>query len=311
MRSRSILSLVVAGALTLSACGGDDDSAGTTDSTASTAAAAADVPERIVSLSPTATEMLFAIGAGDQVVAVDDQSDYPPDVPTTDLSGYEPNTEAIAGYEPDLVVASDNAIGAELDTLGIDLLALPAATTLDDAYTQIEQLGAVTGHVTEATGVVEGMKSDIEEILAEVPAGAEPLTYYHELDSTYFSVTSSTFIGQLYELAGLTSIADAADATVAAVERGAPGVYNVVDDEPATVATWLPYLAETLGAKKPMRVPVWLARMLAGFSPPLGRATWPGSSRCSRTTSCSSATAAARRRRWLGRSRAAAAWRTR
>ena len=59
-------------------------------------------------------------------------------------------------------------------------------------------------------------------------------------------------------------IADAADATVAAVERGAPGVYNVVDDEPAPVATWLPYLAETLGAKKPMRVSVWLARMLAG-----------------------------------------------
>jgi nucleoside-diphosphate-sugar epimerase len=59
-------------------------------------------------------------------------------------------------------------------------------------------------------------------------------------------------------------IADAADATVAAVERGAPGVYNVVDDEPAPVATWLPYLAEVLGAKKPMRVPVWLARPLAG-----------------------------------------------
>jgi nucleoside-diphosphate-sugar epimerase len=59
-------------------------------------------------------------------------------------------------------------------------------------------------------------------------------------------------------------IADAADATVAAVERGDPGVYNVVDDEPAPVATWLPYLAEVLGAKKPMRVPVWLARLLAG-----------------------------------------------
>ncbi|MGN6612497.1 MAG: NAD-dependent epimerase/dehydratase family protein [Angustibacter sp.] len=59
-------------------------------------------------------------------------------------------------------------------------------------------------------------------------------------------------------------VADAAEATVAAVERGEPGVYNVVDDEPATVATWLPYLADVLGAKKPMRVPVWLARVVAG-----------------------------------------------
>lgn len=59
-------------------------------------------------------------------------------------------------------------------------------------------------------------------------------------------------------------IADAAEATVAALERGAPGVYNVVDDEPASVATWLPFMAETLGARKPARVPVWLARMVAG-----------------------------------------------
>jgi nucleoside-diphosphate-sugar epimerase len=57
---------------------------------------------------------------------------------------------------------------------------------------------------------------------------------------------------------------DAAAATVAAVERGAPGVYNIVDDEPAPVAEWLPWLAESLGAKPPRRLPVWLGRMLAG-----------------------------------------------
>jgi nucleoside-diphosphate-sugar epimerase len=59
-------------------------------------------------------------------------------------------------------------------------------------------------------------------------------------------------------------VADAADATVAAVERGRRGVYNVVDDDPAPVAEWLPALARTLGAKKPMRVPRLLARLLAG-----------------------------------------------
>ncbi len=59
-------------------------------------------------------------------------------------------------------------------------------------------------------------------------------------------------------------IHDAATATVAALQRGTPGVYNVVDDEPASVAEWLPYLAQAIGAKAPYRVPVWLGRLAAG-----------------------------------------------
>jgi nucleoside-diphosphate-sugar epimerase len=59
-------------------------------------------------------------------------------------------------------------------------------------------------------------------------------------------------------------ITDAAAATQAAVERGAPGVYNVVDDDPAPVAQWLPYLAQLIGAKPPLRLPAWLGRLLAG-----------------------------------------------
>jgi iron complex transport system substrate-binding protein len=66
-------------------------------------------PVRIVSLSPTATESLFAIGAGAQVIAVDDQSNYPATAPRTRLSGFRPNAEAIAAYEPDLVVTSSAA----------------------------------------------------------------------------------------------------------------------------------------------------------------------------------------------------------
>src|SRR5712671_1024658 len=61
-------------------------------------------PTRIISLSPTATEDLFAVGAGRQVVAVDSYSTYPPTAPRTKLSGYTPNIEAIAKYKPDLVV---------------------------------------------------------------------------------------------------------------------------------------------------------------------------------------------------------------
>ena len=168
-------------------------------------------PERIVSLSPTATEMLFAIDAGDQVVAVDDQSDYPPEVPTTDLSAYEPNVEAIATYEPDLVVASDGSLSRSLKDLKIPLLVQPAAADLEEAYAQIEQLGTATGHEDEAAAEVERIRSRIDEIVAAVPETDEAPTYYHELDETYFSVTSETFIGQVYELAGLRNIADKAD----------------------------------------------------------------------------------------------------
>src|SRR6266566_8389654 len=105
-------------------------------------------PHRIVSLSPTATEMLFAIGAGAQVAAVDDQSNYPASAPMTKLSGFQPNIEAIAAYAPDLVVASDDTAGLVhgIGALNIPILIEPAAKNMSDSYRQIEQLGAATGH---------------------------------------------------------------------------------------------------------------------------------------------------------------------
>ena len=83
--------------------------------------------------------------------------------------------------------------------------------TLDDVYAQIEQLGVLTGTVGDAAEVVGQMQTDLDSIIAEVPEMEVPFTYYHELDDTLFSVTSDTFIGQLYSLAGLQNIADAAD----------------------------------------------------------------------------------------------------
>ena len=169
-------------------------------------------PTRVVSLSPTATEMLFAINAGDQVVAVDDNSNYPPNAPTTKLSGYQPNVEAIAGYRPDLVVFSTDVgdLAASLRRLAIPAVGLPAATRLDDSYAQIQQLGKATGHTAEAEGLVTAMRSEIQQIVATAKL-ERPLTYYHELDKNLFSATSKTFIGQLYTQLGLQNIADKAD----------------------------------------------------------------------------------------------------
>jgi iron complex transport system substrate-binding protein len=169
-------------------------------------------PQRIVSLSPTATEMLFAIGAGKQVVAVDDQSNYPATAPITKLSGFQPNIEAIAGYSPDLVIASDDAGGLVpgLAAVSVPTLLEPAANVLDTSYTQIRQLGTATGHVAEATALVAKMRSTVTSLVASVGTLTRPIKVYHELDNTYYSVTSHTFIGQVYAVLGLKDIADAA-----------------------------------------------------------------------------------------------------
>jgi iron complex transport system substrate-binding protein len=176
-------------------------------------AGSASVPRRIISLSPTATESLFAIGAGAQVVAVDDQSDFPKRAPRTSLSGYTPNVEAIAGYHPDLVVLSGDAndVVAGLRRLRIRVLLQPAAKNLTQAYAQIRQLGTVTGHKRAAAKVVSSMKRTIRLVLASTPK--RRLSVYHELTPDLYSATSQTFIGRIYKLFGLRNIADAADST--------------------------------------------------------------------------------------------------
>lgn len=169
-------------------------------------------PDTIVSLSPTATETLWAVGAGAQVVAVDNQSDYPADVPVTDLSGYSPNIEAILRYQPDLVIAmyDNGGLVSGLKAARVPTLMLPAVTDLGGVYSQIERVGAATGHVAEAAATVASMRHEIDATLAGLPERDRPLTYYHELDDTLYTVSSSTFIGEIYRLLGLTNIADAA-----------------------------------------------------------------------------------------------------
>jgi len=214
-----LLTLVLAAA----GCGGSEPTTGpvggetttapttTAPPTTTTATPAPVMPEAILSLSPTATEILFAVGAGGQVVAVDDQSTYPADAPMSALSGFTPNVEAIAGYDPDLVVISydpgDLVVG--LEALGIDVLMQGAANVIDDTYAQITELGALTGHVDGAEALNESIAEGLEE-LAEGQPGAG-MTYFHEVDATLYSATSTTFLGQLYALLGLENIADPAD----------------------------------------------------------------------------------------------------
>jgi iron complex transport system substrate-binding protein len=205
------------------------------------------VPHAIVSMSPSATEMLYALGAGDQVLAVDDFSNYPPE--TADkmvgLNAFEPNVEAIAGLEPDLVVTdgTNPDLLAQFDDLGVAHWEGPAPATLDELYAQIEQLGAEVGRVGEAAELVAQMAADIEVVLAELPPVETPLTYYHELDNTYFSVTSGTFIGAVYDMFGLVNVADAVGTDTAYPQLSAE--YILSEDPDLVFLACTKYCGET------------------------------------------------------------------
>lgn len=170
-------------------------------------------PQRIVSISPTSTEVLFAVGAGEQVVAVDDQSNFPANAPITDLTGFTPNIEAIASYEPDLVLLSFDPgdVIAGLEALSIPVIVHPTAASIDDAYAQWEQVGVATGNLPGAMSVVAETQASIETAIETLPEGTDALSYYYELDPTFYSVTSATFVGELIGLTGMQNIADAAD----------------------------------------------------------------------------------------------------
>lgn len=211
MRRRLLATLAIAvlGAVLPAAAGCGT----TTDDTPSQSSAPNGYPQRIVSLSASATEMLFAIGAGAQVVAVDEYSNYPANVPKTSLSGFTPNAEAIAAKTPDLVVLSDDSKGivAQLNNLKIKTQLAPAAKTIDDTYRQIKELGDVTGHAKEAETLNQKIKDDLARLVKDLPKREKPLTYFYELDPALYTATSKTFIGSLFSAAGLVNVADAAD----------------------------------------------------------------------------------------------------
>jgi iron complex transport system substrate-binding protein len=264
---RVLTAAVAAAALLLAGgCGGTPGDKGTGQAAASASSAAFPVtvgtltltqrPEKIISLAPTATEMLFAIGAGPQVVAVDDQSNYPTTAPKTDLSGFKPSAEAIAAKNPDLVVLSDDIdkIVSQLGALKIPVLLTPAATTMDDTYEEIGRLGTLTGHQAEAEALHQQMTASIDRIVKGAPARTKPLSYYYELDPTLYSVTSKTFIGSIFAMFGMTNVADAADPT------GSKGGYPqlaqeaLIKSNPDTIfladSKCCKQSAQTVGARK-------------------------------------------------------------
>ncbi len=231
MKHKIALTLAVV-ALLLSACGGESITS-TTETAGQVVPAAADAgfpaqiqhdagvaelatrPNRIAALSGTHIEMLFAMGAGAQVIAGDLFSNYPPaEVGALELiDSFNLNVEAIVDLNPDLVVLSFDPGGAveALEAVGVPTLLFGTATSLDDVYDQIVALGLATGYEGEARSLADEIRSGIAEIVATSITGTSGVTFYHESDPFgYYTPNSSSFIGGLYALLGMVNIADAA-----------------------------------------------------------------------------------------------------
>ena len=255
------IAVALAALLSLAGCGDGEASAEDPDPTASSAdypvtidAVNGEVsldqqPERIVSLSPSATEILFAIGAGDQLVAADEYSTYPDGAPTTDLSAYDPNVEAIAGYSPDLVVIANdtNGIVDALAELDIPTIVNPAPTTIDEGYDGIATLGLATGHVDETATVVADMRAEIEEALEAAPQGG--LRVYHELDEKHYAASSNSFIGSVYDSLGATNIADVADKQKSGYPQLTEEAIIAADPELIVITDQVSYTADDVAGR--------------------------------------------------------------
>ncbi len=223
----------------------------------SASANAASTPQCVVSLSPTATETLFAIGAGHQVQAVDKDSNFPTKgLPSKRIDSLNPSVEAVIGIckststhpstKPDLVVISydANQIKEKLTAVGIKVVEQDAPSNLSGALAQIRQLGSLTGHVASADALATSIKTTIAKDVASIPSHkGKTLTGYYELDPTFYSLTSSTFVGSLLKSLGVVNIADAKNTTA---DAGYPQLSSeyIVSANPKII-----FLADTVCCK--------------------------------------------------------------
>jgi len=173
--------------------------------------------QRIVSIAPSNTEILFAIGAGDQVVGRDEFSTDPPaakDVTNIGSAFDELNTEQIVSLEPDLVLAAEINTPEQvkqLEDLGITVYHLNNPHTLEEMYSNLEIVARLTGREAEAATLIESLKGRVAAVDEKIaPISSRPSVFY-ELDSTDpskpFTAGKDTFITLLIERAGGTNIA--------------------------------------------------------------------------------------------------------
>ncbi len=203
-------------------------------------------PEGIVALAPSFVEVLFAIGAADAVVAVDQNTDFPPEAASlTKISGFEPSLEGIAALEPDLVIIFFDPGGLEeaLETLGIPVLFLANPASIQGVFDQIELLGQATGHPQEAEDLIADMQDGIDAITEKLADVQQGPSFFHELDPTLFSTCPGEFTHDMYETLKARNIA---------TESGLPCQLSeefVIDADPEVVI-----LADQFAGESPDKV---------------------------------------------------------
>ena len=221
-----LLALLLALTLVMAACGGEKEPAASPEPTAPATdfpltvtrsdgrnLTIAEAPQRIASLSPAATEVLYAVGAGPQIVATDLQSDYPAEAEnTTKLDAFQPNLEAIAGVEADLIIIASNQddIVEALDRLGETVLFIEVPDTIDGVMGQVWLLARVSGHAEEGGRLAQEMKDRMRAVTDKLADVEEGPRVYHELDNTFFTVAPNSFVGDFYSLLKAHNIAEGA-----------------------------------------------------------------------------------------------------
>jgi len=166
---------------------------------------------RVVSLAPANTEILFAVGAGAQVVGRDETSDYPPEaLPLPTIGGYSGfNLEAIVALHPDLVLAggiNTPELVASLEQLGLTVYFLPNPGTLEEMYANLETVARLTGHESETSTLVESLKKRVAAVDEKILPLSYAPTVYYELDATDatkpFTAGPGSFVDLLISRAG-------------------------------------------------------------------------------------------------------------
>jgi iron complex transport system substrate-binding protein len=222
----TLLSLLILLTLALTACGGEEQPAAgpgpvtpvfdfpvTVHRSDGRELTIPKAPQRIASLSPAATEVLYAVGAGPQIVATDLQSDYPAEAEnTTKLDAFQPDPESIAGVEADLIIIANNQDGIVevLDRLGEKVLFLEVPDTIDGVMAQVWLLARVSGHAEEGGRLAQEMKDRMRAVTDKLADVEEGPRVYHELDNTFFTVAPNSFVGDFYNLLKAHNIAEGA-----------------------------------------------------------------------------------------------------
>ena len=196
-------------------------------------------PERIISYSPGATEILFALEAGDRVVAVDDFSDFPPATEELEKVAYSsPDPERALALEADLLLMASRQREQveQFRGLGLTVLFIDSAQDIEGVFTTIELLGEVTGNERQAADLAASMRARIEAVTAALAAVEEGPLVFFELTADLYTAGDGTFVGELLTLASARNIAAGAASSypqlsAEAIIDAAPDVILLADAE--------------------------------------------------------------------------------